>query len=36
MLLGIWHGLKNVDGELVVKKNYHLLSIPLTPLDPKL
>ena len=36
MLLGIWHGLKNVDGELVVKKDYRLLSIPLTPLDPKL
>ena len=35
MLLGIWHGLKNVDGELLVEKDCHLLPIPLTPLDPK-
>lgn len=35
MLLGIWHGLKNVDGELLVQKDCQLLPIPLTPLDPK-
>lgn len=35
MVLGIWHGLKNVDGELLVQKDCNLLSIPLTPLDPK-
>lgn len=35
MLLGILHGLKNLDGELIIKKHCRIIPVPLTPLDPK-